>query len=1152
MNQFVHLHLHTHFSFLDASNKIPELMRAAEERNMPAIAVTEHGNLCSARAFYKGAKNHGIKPIIGCEVYVTPGSHTDRSANNRKSNHLVLLAENATGYHNLIKLVSKAHLDGMYYRPRIDHALLEQYNEGLICTSACMSGEVAVAILNGDEKEAMRIAGMHKDIFGDRYYLEIQENEIEEQATVNAGVVKLAKKLDIPLVATNDCHYLNREDWKSHDVLLCVGTGKTVNETKRKRYGSSAFYLRDAKEMSDLFADYPQAIKSTLEIAERCNLEMESGGFIFPGYDTPRGMSLDDTIREMSFEGLQKRMRRIERGYEDTREFARNQTLYPERMETELSLICERGFAGYLLIVQDFMNWARDRDIPVGPGRGSAAGSLVCFALGITDIDPLRYGLLFERFMNPERQDNPDIDCDFCANGRDRVIEYVTEKYGADNVCQIGTFATMKAKAVIRDVGRALGYPYADVDKVAKLVPDALDITLDKAHKEDSEFRGFIEENAWAKELFDNARALEGITRHIGKHAAGVVIAPEPLTEYVPLTRDKDGLVITQWDKNDVEESGLIKFDFLGLKTLTVIDKALDLIRRTHGEAPDLNTIPMNDPKAFELLCSGHTTGVFQLESKGMKDLLIRIAPSSIDDIVALVALYRPGPIGSGMIDDFIAAKKGEIEVTYELPVLEEFLEETYGMMVYQEQVMQVATAVGGLSLGASDLMRRAMSKKKLKDMEKFQVDFTAGAKDKGIDPQKAGHIWDLMEKFAAYGFNKSHSAAYGVVAYQTAYLKANYPLEFMAALLTMDADNTDKLATKINEVREMKYEILPPSINKSERDFLVEGDKIRFGLAGIKNVGEGAIEAIVSTREKTGPFTGVTQMLEEVGVAHLNKRVVESLVKAGCFDDLQPNRARLLAGVDKLFDHATRVAREKASGQSNLFGAIGGMEQTSQEVPLPDAEPLSDAELLDVEKEAFGFFLTGHPLRQYETIIKRYTNFTCETLKETQGRVSATVAAVITDRRFRDTSRGRMAILQVEDLTGVFEAIVYNEAFVKCETLLRGDAPLLLTGKAECNEKGPKIYVDEAHLLADAHRAMGEEVHIHLPQGPVADGTIEMLQNILRKSGRGACRPVLHYVVPGTGEVLMKFPKDFSVRPSDELVASVEQLLGRDVVMFS
>ncbi|MCC6157228.1 MAG: DNA polymerase III subunit alpha [Deltaproteobacteria bacterium] len=1163
MKDFVHLHLHTHFSFLDATNKIlhptdpkskeSPLMDAVRAHGQRAVAVTEHGNLCSAIQFYNAARDKDLKPIIGCEVYVTPGSHRERKpTEGKRAHHLLVLASDLTGYHNLIKLVSAAHLDGMYYRPRVDHELLAKYNAGLIATSGCMSSEVSTAILAGDLKKAEALIEWHAATFDGRFYLEVQRNSIAEQETINRALFDFSARMNLPLVATNDCHYLRPEDAKPHDILLCVGTNKTIHETKRKKYQSEAFYLRSTEEMYDLFSDHPEAAANTAEIAERCNLDISMGGFIYPQFDTG-GRAINEVFEEMTREGLDRRFEKLARKFSDPVEWTNARREYDDRLAGELALIEEKGFAGYLLIVQDFMNWARRNDVRVGPGRGSAAGSVACWALGITDIDPVRYSLLFERFLNPERADNPDIDCDFCAHGRDRVIEYVTKKYGEDNVCQIATFGTLKAKAAVRDVGRALGYPYGEVDKLAKLIPGDLNITLDDAVKKDSELRSFLDANAWAREIMEGARALEGSVRNPGKHAAGLVIAPQPLTELVPLMRDKDGYVMTQWDKNDVEKSGLIKFDFLGLKTLTIIDKALALIKSTRGVEIDIDEIAMDDAKTFDLLSQGLTTGVFQLESRGMKELLLRIAPRTIDEIVALVALYRPGPIGSGMIDTFIASKKGEQAVVYELPMLEEYLRETYGMMVYQEQVMQVANAVAGFSLGQSDLMRRAMSKKDKNKMVTFSEKFLKGAAEREVPAAKAEKIWDQMEKFAEYGFNKSHSAAYGVVAYQTAWLKANYPIEFMAELLTLDAGDTDKLHTMVNEVREMGLEILPPDINHSVLDFMVEDGRIRYGLAGIKGIGEGAIEAIVGARAKAGSFRSISHLMEHLDTQTVNRRVLESLVRAGAFDELEPNRARLFMGLDTVMERASREARDRASGQVSLFGSATPASAAPVESTLPEAPPWSDQEKLDHEKLAFGFFLTGHPLRQYAKIIRKYTTHTCESLREITASVAATVGVIVTERKFRDTPRGRMAILEVEDLTGSFEAIVYSEPCAKYESLIKSDEPLLMKGRAEAPEdRGPKIFVEEVTPLASAQRSLGDELHIRLASERMSEGAVDMLKRIVTNAKRGRCRPVLRVALPGVGDAVLRLPPHLGVEPSDELIADIEQLLGRDVVMFS
>ncbi len=1152
MGNFVHLHLHTHFSFLDASNQIPQVMEAAKADGQSAVAVTEHGNMSSALQFYKKGKEVGVKPIIGCEAYVATGRHTERNPNNRRIFHLVLLAMNSVGYANLVKLTSIAHLDGFYYKARIDHELLQQYNEGLICLSACLSGEVPSAIRDNKMPEALKIAAWHRDLFGDRYYLELQHNGIDGQEEVNRGLIEISKKLDIPVVATNDCHYLKPEDSKAHDALLCIGTGKLISDEKRKRYGSDQFYFRSAQEMTELFQETPEAVANTVAIAERCNLELEYGDYLFPIYSVPENMTIESQFREMSAKGLERRFDAILKGVEGAKEISEKKELYNQRLENELQMISDRGFAAYFLIVQDFMNWARDNKIPVGPGRGSAAGSLVSYALGITNIDPLRYGLLFERFMNPERSDNPDIDCDFCAHGREKVIEYVTKKYGQEKVCQIATFGTLKAKAAIRDVGRVLGYPYADVDKLAKMIPDVLNITLHDALEKSAELREFNDANVWVQEIMEYAKSLEGMNRQTGKHAAGLVIAPKDIKEYVPLQRDKDGFVMTQWEKGDVEAYGLIKFDFLGLKTLTIIDHAIDMIERNHGIRIDIDNIPMDDAKSFKLLASAQTAGVFQLESRGMKDLLLRIAPTSIDEIVALVALYRPGPMS--MLDDYIARKKKEQPVTYELPVLEEILKETYGMMVYQEQVMQVGTSVGGLSLGASDKLRRLMSKKK--PMDEYRTLFMKGAKERGIAEGSAKKIWDQMEKFAEYGFNKSHSAAYAVVAYQTAYLKANYPLEFISSLLTMEcaeSDKSEKIKVKINQVQEMGYKILSPDINASDKEFGVEDGKIRFGLMGVKNVGGNAIDAIIEGRKSGGSFIGLNHFLQTVSHQQVNKRAVESLIGAGAFDSIHPNRARLVNGMEMAFDKAARIIREKESRQQSIFARLG-----EEQIGLPSDDDMenvnawSETENLENEKGALGFYLTGHPLQQYASMIAKYTNHTCETLKRVKGKVDARVAVIITGRRFIDSKRGRMAVLTVEDLTGTFEAFVYSDVLPTITDLISAEKPVLLMGRAEAGEQSVKLIVTKAADLESADREIGDEMNIRIRSSGITGGAIEMLEKLLGNAARGRCRAIIRVEAPGVGEAVMTLPQEYSVQPGDDLIGAIEKLLGSGVVHFS
>ncbi len=923
-SHFVHLHLHSQYSLLDGAIKIADLIQRARDYRMPALAITDHGNMFGAIEFYLKAREAGIKPIIGCEVYVAPGSRFDKAnarGSSEASYHFILLCQNLTGYRNLCHLLSAGYREGFYYKPRIDWKLLAERNEGLIALTACLGGEIPTLIRLGRFDEAReRTAAMAKIFDHGRLYLELQENHIPEQTPVNKGLIALSEELHLPLVATNDCHYLTREDAFAHEVLLCIQTGKTMDDPNRMRFQNNEFYVKTPAEMAELFKHVPQALANTVQIAERCNLELDFKTYHFPQYEKPSGKSLDEVLEEMARAGLERRLGEIRKVRPD---FSATSTQgYAERLELELTCIKQMGFPGYLLIVADFINWAKDHDIPVGPGRGSAAGSLVAYALRITDIDPMPYHLLFERFLNPERVSMPDIDVDFCIYGREKVIEYVREKYGSDNVAQIITFGTMQAKGVIRDVGRALNMPYGEVDKIAKLVPTVLNITLKDALQQEPKLRELVEKDPKVKELFSIALALEGLTRHASTHAAGVVVTPRPLPEYLPLYTDpKSGGQVTQYAMSYVEKIGLVKFDFLGLKNLTVIDNAVKLIRA--DKAPDLDTatLPYDDAEAYQLLQAGNTTGVFQLESSGMKELLVKLKPSCFEDIIAVCALYRPGPLGSGMVDDFIQRKHGKKKITYDFPQLEPILKDTYGVIVYQEQVMQIAQVLGGYSLGGADLLRRAMGKKKPEEMAKQKEIFLDGAKKNKLEPKKAEAVFDLMAKFAEYGFNKSHSAAYALIAYQTAYLKAHYPVEFMAALLTEDMENTDKVIKNISEVRAMGIEVLPPDINASNSSFAVHDRSIRFGLGAVKGVGAAALESIIDVRQEK-KFHSLHDFCERVDLRKVNKKVVEALVKCGAFDSLNGHRAQYMAVLEEAMEMGQKMQREKAAGQESLFGA--------------------------------------------------------------------------------------------------------------------------------------------------------------------------------------------------------------------------------------
>ena len=923
---FVHLHLHTQYSLLDGAIRPSALIDRALEFNMPAVAVTDHGNVFGALEFYNLARKKGIKPIIGCEVYVAAGSRHDRTPPVRGgagAYHLILLVKNQKGYRNLCRLLTLAYTEGFYYRPRVDKELLAEHNEGLIALSACLHGEVSHNLSGGRVREAEEAARLYRDIFRDRrFFLELQHNGMEEQEKVNQGLLEVSRNCDVPVVATNDCHYLRKEDSKYHDILICIQTGKTVADTNRLKFATDEFYFKSPEEMAAAFSDVPEAVANTIEIAERCNLEFDLGEHHLPEFPVPPGRTLESMLEEKAKAGLEARLKAMDGGDGQDGEGGVKWRYY-ERLVKELKVIEGMGFAGYFLIVTDFIEYARSQGIPVGPGRGSAAGSLVAWSLGITNLDPIRYNLLFERFLNPDRISLPDIDIDFCFERRDEVIKYVTEKYGADNVTQIITFGQMKARAVIRDVGRVLDMPYGEVDRIAKLVPPTLNITLKEALAGEPKLKKLVDEDPRVAELMDAAIALEGLPRHASTHAAGVVISNLPLVEYLPLYKGtKDEVVTTQFSMKDVERIGLVKFDFLGLKTLTVIDKALKHIKASRGDELDIDSIPLDDDETYALVASGCSNGIFQLESSGMKELLRKLKPTCFEDLIAAVALYRPGPLQSGMVDDFIKRKHGRVPVVYDLDEVKPILETTYGVMVYQEQVMEIARVLAGYTPGDADVLRKAMGKKIPEEMLKQRARFLDGAKKNKLPRAKAEKIFDLMAKFAGYGFNKSHSAAYALIAYQTAYLKAHYPVEFMAALLSSDMDNTDQVVKYINECRDMNIAVEPPDINGSAREFTVSGPVIRFGLGAVKNVGASAIEEILNLREE-GPFASLVDFLVRVDGRKVNRKVTESLIKSGAFDFTGKPRALLFASLEPAMEAAATVQRDRDSGQHSIFDVL-------------------------------------------------------------------------------------------------------------------------------------------------------------------------------------------------------------------------------------
>ena len=938
--------MHCEFSLLDGACRIEELLDRAVQLEMQAMAITEHGNMFSSIVFHDQARKRGINPILGCEVYVAPGDRRVKSGTpGETANHLVLLAATREGYHNLIKLVSSGYTDGFYYKPRIDKDLLAQHSKGLIGLSSCLKGEVATGIRTEQQQRALQAAATYRDILGDgNFFLEMQFQGIEEQRIVNKGLQPIAKNLGLPLVVTNDVHYLQNSDFKPHDILLCIGTGKGVNDTDRLRYHGDQFYLKTAKEMAAIFGDFPEALANTVRIAERCNVDLSSSTNHLPNFDVPPEFTLDGYFEHVVRQGFEDRLPRL-------KDLASRGVLkhtideYERRLTYEVEMIKQMKYPGYFLIVWDFIRYAREQHIPVGPGRGSAAGSFVAYCLRITDVDPIEYDLIFERFLNPERVSLPDIDIDFCERRRGEVIEYVTRRYGRENVAQIITFGTMKARAVVRDVARVMDIPYADADRVAKAVPPALDMTLAKALEESPALKEMEQKDERVKELLAIAQRLEGMTRHASVHAAGVVIAPRPLTEFVPLYKSQKDEIVTQWAMKEVERVGLLKMDFLGLSTLTLIDDALKEIKRTENVDLDIDNVLLDDAKTYKLFSDGQTFGVFQFESSGMRELLRKARPERLDDLIALNALYRPGPLKSGMVDDFIARKQGKTEVKYELPALRPILSDTYGVIAYQEQVMRIAAELAGFSMGQSDVLRKAMGKKDPKVMAKQRAAFMEGAQRKGVNEKKATKIFDLMEYFAGYGFNKSHSTTYALLAYQTGFLKANYPWHFFAALLTIEAANTEKLAMYLGECRELGVPILPPDINSSELRFTVVKEGVRFGLCAVKNVGEGAILSMLAVREQLGRIDSLYTLCEHVDLRLVNKRVLESLIKAGAFDSIAPEagappvrRARLFAAVDKAIEYrwpssarsrqgaepAVRRRRGRAVDGDSLAGRAG------------------------------------------------------------------------------------------------------------------------------------------------------------------------------------------------------------------------------------
>ncbi|MBA3884424.1 MAG: DNA polymerase III subunit alpha [Acidobacteria bacterium] len=1154
MSDFVHLHLHSEYSLLDGACRIDELLDRALELKMPSVAITEHGNMFSSVVFHDQARKRGINPILGCEVYVAPGDRRTKSGTpGETANHLVLLAENKVGYHNLIKLVSAGYTEGFYYKPRIDKDLLAQHADGLIGLSSCLKGEVATGIRTEQHQKALHAAAAYRDILGPgKFFLEMQYQGIDEQRIVNIGLVPIANELDLPLVVTNDVHYLQNSDHKPHDVLLCIGTGKSVNDAERLRYHGDQFYLKTGEEMAQVFKDFPDALANTLRIAERCHVELSSTENHLPNFDVPPGFTVDSYFEHITREGFTQRLPRLQ-------DLAARGVLkytideYERRLTYEIEMIKQMKYPGYFLITWDFIRYAREQGVPVGPGRGSAAGSFVAYCLWITDVDPIAYDLIFERFLNPERVSLPDIDIDFCERRRSEVIDYVTRKYGRENVAQIITFGTMKARAVVRDVARVMDIPYADADKVAKAIPPALDMTIEKALEENPALRE-MEKDERIKELLAVARRLEGMTRHASVHAAGVVIAPRPLTEFIPLYKSQKDEIVTQWAMKEVERVGLLKMDFLGLSTLTLIQDALDEIRRTEGVVLDIDAIPLDNAKTFQLFSDGQTYGVFQFESSGMRELLRKAKPERLDDLIALNALYRPGPLKSGMVDDYISRKQGKTPVKYELPQLKPILEDTYGVIAYQEQVMRIAVVLAGFTMGQSDVLRKAMGKKDPKVMARQREAFMAGALGNSINEKKATKIFDLMEYFAGYGFNKSHSTTYAWIAYQTAYLKANYPWYFMAALLTIEAANADKLAMYLGECRDMGIPILTPDVNASQLPFTVEKSGVRFGLGAVRNVGEGAVLSVLAVRRELGRIDSLYTLCEQCDLRLVNKRVLESLAKAGALDSLIPEgasiaagRACLFAAVDKAIENGGRHQRDRDKGQSQLFG--GGIDdEASAPPPLPNAPPWTEMQQLAGEKEALGLYMSGHPLDRFAADLKTFRARRVAELTTSEADVWA--GGIVSGLRPLKTKKGdRMAVFMLDDVGGAVEVVVFPEAFGKHGHLVEADAMLLVRGKFEKDEESARLVATELMPVSALKERTTREVAIHLAVPPHGRPTFEALAELLSRH-RGDRRVSLELDLTGS-ERPLRVRADVAQRvtPSDKLVAEVELICGAGTV---
>jgi DNA polymerase-3 subunit alpha len=1128
---FVHLHNHTQYSLLDGASRIDDLVATAKAMNMPALAITDHGNMFGAIEFYKKASGAGIKPIIGMEAYVAGTSRTDHFRVQGYPDggfHMVLLVQNQTGYKNLMKLGSTAYLDGFYHRPRIDREILSQHHDGLIALSACQKGEIPYRLLRGEDEKALEAAQFYANLFGeDNFYIEIQNHNLPAEQELMPKLVDISRRVGLPLVCTNDCHYIKREDAEAHDALLCIQTGKLVEDTDRMKYNTDQIYFKSAEEMQGIFGDYPEAVDNTIRIAERCNLEIELGNLLLPAFPIPdANKTPDDYLEELSREGLTARYDEVTKELE-------------ERLEYELGVIKQMGWAGYFLITKDFIDHARENDIPVGPGRGSAAGSLVSYSLGITTVDPIKYELLFERFLNPERISMPDIDIDFGDRKRDRIIEYVIDKYQRSNVTQIITFGTMASRAVVRDVGRVLAMPYSDVDRIAKLIPAAPDMTLNKAIKQTPELKQLIETDKRVEKLIQLSKTLEGLTRHASTHAAGVVIAPDDLTGYVPLFKGSKGETTTQYDMKCVEQVGLLKMDFLGLRTLTVIDDSVKMIAENRGENIDLETVSLEEEEIYRLFGAGRTIGIFQFESGGMRDYLCKLKPSCLTDLIAMNALYRPGPLDSGMIDIYINRKQGKEAVAFDHPILEKILNDTYGVIVFQEQVLKIANLMAGYTLGQADLLRKAMGKKDPEIMHAQKKRFVEGAVKNKVDKKIAEKIFDLIETFARYGFNRAHSTCYALLAYRTAWLKVHYPHEFMAALLTSEMGDSDRVVVLMEECRSMGIEVMPPDVIESQGNFTVVDDKIRFGLLAIKNVGSGPVEQIIKAREESGKFESLADFVSRVDLHALNKRALESMIAAGAFDSVHANRNAMNQVLESMIAYGHTI--QETSHTVDMFG--GGTEDATRRAPeLPEIEDWPVSAKLNSEKEILGFYVSGHPLARFRRELGHFTSVSTRKIESIDDGREVRVGGIVqTVKTMLDKRGNQMAFVTIEDFSGSVELIVFSDCYEKAKSFLKVDGIILASGRISTRE-GQAAKLIASNLLPLDH--LSEYVNCRL----VLDIDRKDYSRItewwsLLQANQGDREVIV--LARNNGEEVQIRPKNLRVRLDTKMVDTLKEMLG-------